>query len=126
MKLLIENVKIIRPNEVLKGHVLEIENGLISGISKKDNFNKKDYDKIIDANGHFISPGFIDIHNHGNSGFDTMDASISALDNIAKYHLKNGVTSFMAATMTSSMDNLLKAVSNVKEYINKDMKYSNL
>ena len=43
MKLLIENVKIIRPNEVLKGHVLEIENGLISGISKKDKvFNECD------------------------------------------------------------------------------------
>ena len=35
--------------------------------------------RVIDAEGRYISPGFIDIHVHGGGGFDFMDGHESQL-----------------------------------------------
>jgi N-acetylglucosamine-6-phosphate deacetylase len=33
--------------------------------------------EIIDAKGSYPTPGFIDIHTHGATGYDVMDGSLS-------------------------------------------------
>ena len=78
-----------------------------------------EYDVILDGDNQYLSPGFIDIHNHGNSSYDTMDAIPEALEAMAKYHLNNGVTSFCATTMTNSTDKIKSALKNVNEYMSK-------
>ncbi len=81
----------------------------------KDNKNKIE---IVDANGNYISPGFIDIHIHGAGGCDTMDASLTAIETIADTIAKSGVTSFFPTTMTMSKEKIYKALNTVKEYMN--------
>ena len=51
--------------------------------------------EIIDANGMYVSPGFIDIHVHGGGGYDFMDCSEKAFSEISKIHLKNGSTTIL-------------------------------
>ncbi|MFO7969197.1 MAG: N-acetylglucosamine-6-phosphate deacetylase [Bacillota bacterium] len=116
MKTIIKNIKIITPNSILDNHKIVINNNIIEAILN-NNENDPLADKVIDGKNQYLSPGFIDIHNHGNSGFDTMDATFKALSKMADYHLNNGVTSFLAATMTNPNENILKASSNVAEYI---------
>ena len=58
---IIKNGKILDAQGNLISKDLLIENGIITEISEK--IDKK-HAKIIDANGHFISPGFIDVHVH--------------------------------------------------------------
>jgi N-acetylglucosamine-6-phosphate deacetylase len=118
MKTLIKNSKIIGENKILIGHSLVIEDGKISKIIKND--VSEQADKVVDGKGCYLSPGFIDIHNHGNNGFDTMDSTIEAIDGMAKFHIKNGVTSFLATTMTASFVKTKKAISNVVDYIEKE------
>ena len=58
---IIKNGKILDAQGNLISKDLLIENGIITEISEK--IDKK-HAEIIDANGHFISPGFIDVHVH--------------------------------------------------------------
>ncbi len=119
MKKLIKNIRVITPYEILFNHSIGIENNIIKNIEHKDNFNEEDYSEIIDGKNNFLAPGFIDIHNHGNSGYDFMDATEGAIDEIAKFHLKNGVTSVLGTIITSSDENIEKAIINLRNYENK-------
>lgn len=58
---LLTNGKIITENEVLEGYELLIEDNKIKTIAKEGSIIRKDKE-VIDANGGYISPGFIDIH----------------------------------------------------------------
>lgn len=120
MKTLIKNVILISPYDLIFGHCIIIENGKISGIPRKEDIDEGKFERIIDGDGKYLSPGFIDIHNHGNSGYDVMDGSEKALDKMANFHLKNGVTSFLATVITSSYENMEKAIENIAGYENKN------
>ena len=60
-----------------------------------------------------IVPGFIDIHCHGAYTFDTNDAHEEGLRNWSKNIPSEGVTAFLATTITQSEEVLTKAVANV-------------
>lgn len=63
-----------------------------------------------------VLPGFIDEHIHGAGGSDAMDGNTKDLAIIAETVAKEGITSFLATTMTQSKENILKAMRAVKEY----------
>lgn len=67
-----------------------------------------------------VVPGFIDQHIHGANGADAMDGTTDALKTIANAVAKEGTTAFLATTMTQSPENILKAMSAVKDYIDSD------
>lgn len=108
--MLIKNCNIIYLNKIEKGSVL-IENGKIKEI------NPLTYpdENILDANGLYLSPGFIDVHIHGAGGFDTMDGTVDAINNIAKTIVKHGTTSFTPTTMTVSIEDINKSMKVIKK-----------
>ncbi|MDO4267112.1 MAG: N-acetylglucosamine-6-phosphate deacetylase [Eubacteriales bacterium] len=60
-----------------------------------------------------IVPGFLDIHCHGAYGFDTNDANEEGLRRWTKRIVDEGVTGFLATTITQSEEVLTAALSNV-------------
>ncbi|MCI8634112.1 MAG: N-acetylglucosamine-6-phosphate deacetylase [Eubacterium sp.] len=64
-----------------------------------------------------IVPGFLDIHCHGAYNFDTNDASEEGLRYWARQITDEGVTAFLATTVTQSEEVLTKAVANVAKVI---------
>ena len=68
---------------------------------------------VIDANGNYVSAGFIDIHIHGLAGADVMDGTFEALNVISENLLRSGTTSFVATTMTMDENSIKKALQNI-------------
>lgn len=79
---------------------------------------------IINCDGKYIVPGLIDIHIHGAKNKDFCDARIESVQEIAKYLGENGITSFLATTLTLPELNLNQIVDCVKEFINMPFNYS--
>ena len=116
MRVLMTNATVIMPDEVRRDCLIVIEDGIISQVGGGE-YDPLLFDQIIDVQNRFLAPGFIDIHAHGNSGYDIMDKDAKGLDIIARYHLSRGVTSFLGATISAEHSRLLAVANVVKDYV---------
>lgn len=92
------------------GKYLYIENGVIYAFTD----DELDYDCEIDAEGLYVSPGFIDIHTHGAGGYDFGDGEVSDIKNAAYTHATYGTTTIFPTCTSSSTEDTLKFIKNVK------------
>lgn len=60
-------------------------------------------DEIYDAQGAYVSPGFVDVHIHAYLGKDVSNGKENELRTISHAILRNGVTSYCPTTMTVSI-----------------------
>lgn len=63
-----------------------------------------------------LLPGWIDLHVHGVVGCDVMDADPLVLEKISQALARFGTTSFLATTMTASVEQLDRVFSSIKNY----------
>ena len=103
---------IINGNIILKDRIVEgcalLYSDVIEGIVKPENIPQNA--QIIDANGGFVSPGFIDLHIHGYLGKDVCDGEEESIRTISKGLIANGVTGYLPTTMTVDMSVIKKAL----------------
>lgn len=90
-----------------------IEKEIIREIGDTD-FNITDAE-IIDAEGKYIIPSFIDIHTHGALGIDFLNAGVNDIEKVLGYYKKKGTKRICATTVTSSKEKILSAIKNIKE-----------
>ena len=115
--MIIKNIKIVTLNEVIENGYIEVKDGLISNISSGKYIGNEE---TIDGLGKIAMPGFIDIHTHGSCGIDFMDAVEADYKQIEEAFYEEGITSFLATTLTSDLDSMkrvCKTVNNVKNDI---------
>jgi len=91
---------------------LKFENGLISEIT-----DSVVSDGLTIPENWLVLPGYIDQHVHGAAGCDAMDATTAAISTMAMTVGQEGVTTFCPTTMTQSVENINKALANIKQYI---------
>lgn len=102
------NGQIIHQNRIQIGGCLLIENGRIVDVPAIDvDFPDA---KLVDAQGNYISPGFIDIHIHGGGGSDFMDGTVEGFLQIAQTHAKHGTTSMLPTTLTCEKEDLIQTL----------------
>jgi N-acetylglucosamine-6-phosphate deacetylase len=102
------NGQIIHQNRIQSGGCLLIENGkIVDALSKDIDFPDA---KLVDAQGNFISPGFMDIHIHGGGGSDFMDGTVESFLQIAQTHAKHGTTSMLPTTLTCEKEDLIQTL----------------
>ena len=105
--MIIQSKKIWIADQFIPAQV-EMEGGKITRIAP---YGSKQPD--VDYGDKRIVPGFIDVHCHGAYEFDTNYAEEAGLRNWAKNIVGEGVTAFLATTITQSEEVLTKAVANV-------------
>lgn len=71
--------------------------------------------ETINADGCYVSPGFLNVHIHGCVGADTMDDDPEAIHKMQLFQAKTGVTSFLPTTMTYDFKTLDRAFTHVRE-----------
>lgn len=100
----------------------ELDGFISEDIYIEDDKIVEDYkatDHIIDAEGLYAIPGLTDIHFHGCAGYDFCDGTHEALENIAIYQAKNGITTICPASMTLEEEELNKLYRSTSAYENK-------
>jgi N-acetylglucosamine-6-phosphate deacetylase len=118
-RLLITNVRIIRQNSISPGQVL-VEDGKIFGLGIADTPKAHANTEIFDGRGCYLSPGFIDLHNHGRLGCDVMDSTEASMERIARGQAEHGVTGFLAGTSTISWEKIPPALGFLSSYCRKE------
>ncbi len=112
MRTLIKNGTLITPHEVLRRHTIYLNNDKIESIGADATGNEAG--SVINAEGYYVVPGFIDVHVHGADGHDTMDATPAAIHGMAAFYAKHGVTGYYPTTMTMPAANIQAALDNVE------------
>ena len=100
--MILNNLRIVTPDKVVLGY-LEVEDGLIKKVGEGLYQGKE---AQTDCKGLLAFPGFVDIHIHGSVGIDFMDAKPEDYKTIADSLYEEGVTTFLATTLTSDRDSL--------------------
>jgi N-acetylglucosamine-6-phosphate deacetylase len=108
MQLKIFNGQVITPNDILSGGSILVEDGKIIQVSDSE-INAPGAEEL-DANGKYISPGFIDIHVHGGGGHDFMDNTVEAFLAIAELHARHGTTAMLPTTLSCEKADLLETL----------------
>lgn len=113
--LAIKNAKLILENEIVEKKVLLISDK-IEGIVEENEIPESA--EIIDCDGGYVTPGFIDLHIHGYLGKDVCDATADSIRTIAGGIVENGVTGFLPTTMTVDMSVIKGALDACREVKN--------
>lgn len=66
---------------------------------------------VIDLDGAWVLPGFIDLHNHGGGGFAFNTSDPADVVAAADYHRRHGTTSLLASVVTTTPDKTCSALS---------------
>lgn len=71
----------------------------------------------VDLEGAYVIPGLIDVHTHGNSGYDFSDGSDEGMSTMAKYLASCGITSFAPTSLTLPYEQLAKAYATARNLL---------
>lgn len=69
---------------------------------------------ILDLNGLYVSPGFIDLQVNGGAGYNFVNARDKEIERIVSFHVSHGTTGLLATLVTSPVDQLRQAMQSIK------------
>lgn len=90
-----------------------VEDGVVADVFSEKRFEQKRFGadvRVIDADGSYIAPGFVDTHIHGFGGFGTDDSSTDSVVEMSRLLAQYGVTAFNPTLYPSEPAAMLEAV----------------
>lgn len=121
--LLIKNAAVVFPDSIKHSCNVLTLNGKISDCDFRG--DPPENTEIINAEGNYLLPGFIDVHIHGGGGADFMDATPEAFETAVKSHLQHGTTTLVPTAMSASEKDLTAFLKTFKSF-RKNSKYGAL
>jgi N-acetylglucosamine-6-phosphate deacetylase len=114
-RVFLSGASLVLPDRVTSGHTLVLEHGRIVDLVA-DPIVPRPNDVRFVLPGHFIAPGFIDVHVHGLGGHDVLDGA-AALATVAAMLPRHGVSAFCPTSVACSpsvLQGFLGAVSAIR------------
>ena len=111
--LVVINGRVVGPRATLDGHCVVVDGSTIKQVAPTSQVLWPEDATVVDADGGFVAPGFIDLHVHGALGRDTMEASVEGLAQIGKFHLSGGTTAMTPTVMTDSTERMSAAIGKI-------------
>lgn len=105
MKIL-TNGRIVSDGRILDGYDIVTDGGRIVAVAPLGSVQGE----IIDLNGNYIAPGFIDIHCHGGSGAEFIDAVPEAFQTAAAIHAAHGTRVLYPTVSATDFDTMVRVL----------------
>ena len=107
----IKNATLVMKDHLIPEAVLFVEDGLIAGFGEMRSTSIPEGCEVIDAEGLYVGPGLVDIHNHSGGGHWFFDEPIPA----AQFNLEHGTTTVLATLyFNMNKDQLLEQAKTVQ------------
>lgn len=122
MKTLIKNASVYH-NHRFEAMELLLED---EKIARLGGCQGESYDRIIDAEGLRVVPGFLDIHTHGAVGVDVNGADAAGFEKICRFFASQGTTSWLCSVLTDTKEQTMHAIDAYKDWKKSDHNGANL
>ncbi len=99
------NGRILTADGVIERGYVAVANGIIAEVGRGEPGNR-DASQVVELNGNYLSPGFIDTHTHGAGGSDFMDGTVEAVVTASRMHLRHGTTTLCPTSVASKDEEL--------------------
>ncbi len=108
----IKNAQVVLENGIIWDGVVIINDGKIVDYGRARDVMLPTLAEVIDAEGCYVGPGFVDLHVHGGGGYSTAMEGKEA----AEFFLSHGATSILATTAYfSNFDEIMESIRITKE-----------
>lgn len=116
--IVLKGMQIYAEDQYIECGYIKIKEHSIVEIGSLDQFHPNETDELIKVPPSYKAiPGLIDLHVHGASGADMMDASLRSLNTMTRKLPEEGTTSFLATTITQKEEYIQGALVNAGNYI---------
>ncbi|MFD7893976.1 N-acetylglucosamine-6-phosphate deacetylase [Streptomyces sp. NPDC059568] len=102
--------RVVLPTGTVEGGRVIVEGRRIVGAAPDDA-------AVLDLSGHWLVPGFVDMHNHGGGGASFTGGSVDDVLTGIRTHREHGTTTLVASTVTGEMDFLAQRASILSELV---------
>lgn len=109
MLILIYNANLILQDAVRPGYVVT-EDKKIRTVGFDGQYPQLPYDRKIDLQGAYLSPGFVELHTHGAGGADFMDGTLEAFEKACLTHLEHGTTTILPTALAATKEEILRSI----------------
>ena len=109
----LHNATVITGFSVMENCAVYIKNNRIADVFSERRFLQKQFNpkvKIINVDGAYIAPGFIDSHIHGIGGYGTDDYDADSILQMSKILARYGVTSFIPTLYSAPEKEMTKGI----------------
>ena len=117
--LVIKNARLVLPHAVEYG-ALAIAGDRIDAIVPPD-VTVPAAETIIDADGAYVAPGFVDLHIHGAGGVDVMNATQQELERLSAWLAERGITRFLPTLVPDTDQAYRRAVSRISDWVGRTL-----
>jgi len=118
MALIVTASQLFTPLESIASPFIVIEDGHVTSVGSQREAEIPQ-GKILAFKNQVLAPAYLDIHLHGGSGHDVMEADDAALMAIETMLASRGVAAYLPTTVTAAEDRTLRALEHLEKAIRK-------
>lgn len=96
------NGRIVLEDRILESGAVEMKGDQITAVHEQTPHTNAV--ETIDVQGHYLVPGFVDLHVHGGAGADFMDGTVEAFRTVCRAHARHGTTSLLPTTTVAPQE----------------------
>ncbi|MEJ8643739.1 N-acetylglucosamine-6-phosphate deacetylase [Streptomyces sp. MS1.HAVA.3] len=97
----LSGARVVLPTGTVAGGRVIVDGDRIAGSAHEGS-------RIVDLSGHWIVPGFVDMHNHGGGGASFTSGTAEDVLKGVRTHREHGTTTLVASTVTGDLDELAR------------------
>ena len=107
--------RVVLPDGVATGHRLTVEGTRL--VAPADGPDPAGDVETFDLSGHWVVPGFVDLHVHGGGGASFSAGTTAEARTVIDTHRRHGTTTMLASTVTGALDDLARQADTLADLV---------